>query len=246
MIGIFSTDVVSEDVQIAGNTFSVAEDTGIIIRNVKRISVCNNTINYMKKDAIEITGCLNVTVQGNQIFKLSEYGVLLKNGNHCLILDNQITEAQKQSIYIEDGENVQIGGSVITNGRETGIGCEGLQGLIAKDNQISDSPKALMINHYRNVRVIGNHTARISTNGMEIAATTGLLVSGNFLTEGAGSAYDALVIKEGTNMGIVRDNILSGAFRRGIWFEGTTSNIKYGYNVGPIQNDSSQVEPLQD
>ncbi|WP_144939800.1 right-handed parallel beta-helix repeat-containing protein [Paenibacillus sp. 32O-W] len=246
MIGIFSTDVVSEDVQIAGNTFSVAEDTGIIIRNVKRISVCNNTINYMKKDAIEITGCLNVTVQGNQIFKPSEYGVLLKNCNHCLILDNQINEAQKQSIYIEDGENVQIGGSVITNGRETGIGCEGLQGLIAKDNQISDSPNALIINHCRNVRVIGNHAARMSTNGMEIAATTGLLVSGNFLIEGAGSVYDALVIKEGTNMGVVRDNILSGAFRRGIWFEGTTSNIKYGYNVGPVQNDSSQVEPLQD
>lgn len=246
MIGIFSTDVTSEDVQISGNTFSVSEDSGIIIKNVKRVTISNNTINYMKKDAVDIADCTNVTIQGNQIFKPTENGVILKNNSHCLILNNQITEAQMQSVHAENGNNVQIRGSVITKGRGNGIDCEILQGLIVDDNQISDTTKALSIKTCHNARVTGNQTSRMSANVMEITDTEGLLISGNFLTGGAASAIDALVIAGMTKMGIVRDNILSGAFRRGIWFKGTTSNIKYGYNLGAVQNDSNQVTALQD
>lgn len=199
-IGIYSTDVVSEDVVIKGNMISVFKDSGIIVRNVRRVSISNNHINYMDKHAIEINDCSHLTIENNQIYKPKEYGIFLNNCTQVLIKGNQISESEKQGILLENNESTHILGNIVSNPNDTALELRAVETCIVNSNIVSQASKET----------------------------------------------DGLVFSQGTNNGIVRDNLFNGNVHYGLLFDSSTKDLRYGYHIGTIQNNSQHVNALVD
>ncbi|MBO0992147.1 right-handed parallel beta-helix repeat-containing protein [Bacillus sp. SD088] len=245
-IGIYSTDVVSEDVQIEGNTLSVSKDNGIIISNVKRVSIINNTINYMDKSAVELIDCSNIAITNNQIFKPNEYGIFLKNCTQYVISKNHLEETQEEGLQLEDSSLGDIDHNIVTKALKAGIYCKGLTTIALMNNIINHSEEGIDVSNCEIVDIKDNRVIDIKNQFVQIHNSSILLVSTNTLVTQTDIASDALTFEQATHTGIIRDNIIHGKFRYGIWFDEKTSNLKYGYNLGSIQNDSDEVEALQD
>lgn len=247
MIGIFSFDgVTSEDVRVEGNTLSVAEDTGILIRNISRVTVSHNTINYMKRSAIEITDCTQLIVNSNQIYQPDEQAVVLKNNQSSTIAGNQVVRSRMHGIDLQNCSLTVISGNLISETLHSAIYSKDNTGLQVKDNMISDSRESIVLDSCSHVDVTGNRLDRAQQNYLELRNINGFQVSGNFVTAANASSYDGISFLNQTRAGLIRDNLLTGTFRYGLWFHSSAANIKYGYNAGTIQNDSSTVEALQD
>ncbi|WP_010276261.1 right-handed parallel beta-helix repeat-containing protein [Paenibacillus senegalensis] len=246
-IGVFSFDgVISEDVRVEGNTISVAEDTGILIRNITRVTVSRNTINYMKRSAIEVTDCRQLLVDGNQIYQPVEQAVVLRNNQSSTIVNNHVVRSRMHGIDMQNCSLSVVTGNVITESVHSAIYGSGNQGLKIKDNMIADSREAIALADCQHVDVTGNRMDQAERNYLELNRVSGFHVSANMITAPSATTYDAISFLNQTRSGIVRDNLVTGTFRYGLWFDSTASAVRYGYNTGTIRNDSSAVEALQD
>lgn len=176
-IGIYSTDIVSEDVKIEGNMISVAEDSGIIISNVDRISITNNTIKNIEKHGIELSGSSQLLINQNHLYRTKKSGIFLKTCSQINLSNNQITESDDDAIHLDQVSKLLIVNNIVKHNNES---------------------------------------------------------------------TDAVALNNDTQTGIVRDNVISGDYRHGLWFEKSVSNLAYGYQFGSIQNDSKDVIEIHD
>ncbi|SDC37343.1 Pectate lyase superfamily protein [Paenibacillus sp. UNCCL117] len=245
-IGIISMDIVSEDVRIEGNIISVGVDSAITVRNINRISITGNTMNYMTHAAVEISGSSHVELCNNQVYQPTEHAFYLFDNNYCQVTGNQIRKATMHALLMTNCNNASVHDNVLLETTQDGIRMENVQHLSIRSNQIHKSNHAVQLLQCSDVEVAGNKLIDMVYNYLYIRQVTDFLIIANIFTEPETTVYDAIRVAESSQSGIVRDNLLRGTYRYGIWFDTTTGAAKYGYNSGGLRNDSSLVQPLQD
>jgi parallel beta-helix repeat protein len=157
---------------ISGFNIIAKSDYGIIVKNVKNISINFNNISGSHQDDIYLKNVSNINLNKNILSNSCRNGLNIENSKNISANKNQIKNNNYSGISISNSSNIKITSNIVIDNNLNGLSVSSSKNVSVYNNSILNNGHGIYLSNTNKVNISYNEINKNKLNGFTLEDKT--------------------------------------------------------------------------